>query len=54
MEFSDWEREDQALMEDLESLETDSRRLEMKRKGEEQGRKKKRRKLDKLVGWGQT
>ena len=28
--------------------------MEMKRKGDEQGRKPKRRKLDKLVGWGEA
>ena len=37
-----------------ETLETESRRMEMKRKGDEQGKKPKRRKLDKLVGWGEA
>ena len=52
MKSSSREGDDQALMEELETLETDARRMEMKRKGDEQGRKSKRRKLEKLVGWG--
>ena len=40
-------------MEELETLETDARRMEMKRKGDEQGRKSKRKKLEKQVGWGE-
>ena len=39
MESSGKEGDDQALMEDLEALETDARRMEMKRKGDEQGKK---------------
>ena len=45
---------DQAMMSDLDELEKESRRMEMKRKGDEQGRKPKRRKLDKMVGWGEA
>ena len=40
-------------MEELEALETDTRRMELKRKGDAQGRKSQRRKLDKLEGWGE-
>ena len=54
MESTDRERDDQALMVDLETLETESRRMKMKRKGDEQGKKPKRRKMDKLVGWGEA
>ena len=39
-------------MGDLENLEIEARRMEKKRKGNEQERKSKRRKLDRLVGWG--
>ena len=39
-------------MEDLDQLELEARRMEKKRKGEAQERRPKRRKLDKLVGWG--
>ena len=35
-------------------METEARRLEGKRKGDVQGRAKKRRKFDKLVGWGEA
>ena len=41
---------DQALMVDLKTLETESRRIEMKRKSDEEGKKPKRSKMDKLVG----
>ena len=49
MKSSSREGDDQALMEELETMETDARRMEMKSKGDEQGRKSKRRKLEKLV-----
>ena len=39
-------------MGDLENLEIEARRMEKKRKGNEQERKSKRRKLDRLVGCG--
>ena len=41
---------DQAMMSDLDELEKESRTMEMKRKGDEQGRQPKRGKLDKPVG----
>ena len=53
MDSSSKEGDTQAMMEELEALETDTRRMEMKRKGDEQGRKSQRRKLDKLEGWGE-
>ena len=34
-------------------METEARRMEKKRKGNEQERKPKRSKLEKLVGWGE-
>ena len=46
--------DDQGLIEDLEMLETEARRMEKKRKGNEQVRKSKRRKLEKLEGWGEV
>ena len=36
----------------MDMLETEARRMEKKRKGNKQERKSKRRKLEKLVGWG--
>ena len=45
--------EDQALMEELLKIEQDTRRLDGKRKGDGQGRAKKRRKFDRLIGWGE-
>ena len=44
---------DQILMGDLENLEIEARRMEKKRKGNEQERKSKRRKLDRLVAYQQ-
>ena len=46
------EADDQTLMEDLDQLELEARRMEKKMKGDNQERRPKRRKLDKLVGWG--
>ena len=43
--------DDQSLMGDLEMMQTEARRMEMKRKEIEQERKSKRRKLERLVGW---
>ena len=48
------EDDDQSLMGDLEMMETEARRMEKKRKGIEQERKSKRRKLERLVGWGEV
>ena len=47
------EGDDQSLMGDLEVIETEARRMEKKRKGNKEERKPKRRKLEKLVGWGE-
>ena len=47
------EEDDQTLMEDLDHLELEARRMEKKRKGDIQEKRPKRRKLDKLVGWGE-
>ena len=47
------EGDDQELIEGLETLETEARRMEMKRNGSHQKRTSKRRKLEKLVGWGE-
>ena len=48
------EAEDQALLEELLRIKQDTRRLDGKRKGDGQGRAKKRRKFDRLVGWGEA
>ena len=45
---------DQGLLRDLDMLETEARRMEKKRKGNEQERKSKRRRLEKMVGWGEV
>ena len=44
---------DDELMDDLAEMEKDSRRMGRKRKEKDQNRKAKRRKMDKLVGWGE-
>ena len=43
-----------ALLKEHLWVETETRRLEGKRKGDVQGRRKKRGKFDKLVGWGEA
>ena len=45
---------DQGLIRDLDMLEKQARRMEKKRKGNETERKSKRRRLEKLVGWGEV
>ena len=45
--------EDGKLMDDLAEMEMESRRMDKKRKKKDQSKKAKRRKMDKLVGWGE-